>query len=87
MVTMAGLISKDTQVVITGDPHQLGPVIRNSQCFSSGNLFTNNGLGTSSQGPPVSLARHHILVILGGHNRSRAVESVLELWSWKQLLG
>lgn len=47
MVPLSGLVSHETQVVLAGDPHQLGPVIRNPQCFSSHNLFSNNGLDKS----------------------------------------
>ncbi|KAG0709982.1 putative helicase mov-10-B.1 [Chionoecetes opilio] len=47
MVPLASLVTKDTQVVLAGDPHQLGPVIRNPQCFSSHNLFQDNGLDKS----------------------------------------
>lgn len=47
IVPLAGIVTKACQVVLTGDPHQLGPVIRNSQCFSSGNLFSDNGLDKS----------------------------------------
>lgn len=45
LVPLAGIVAEDCQVVLTGDPHQLGPVIRNSQCYSSGTLFSDNGLG------------------------------------------
>uniref|UniRef100_A0A0P4W405 RNA helicase n=1 Tax=Scylla olivacea TaxID=85551 RepID=A0A0P4W405_SCYOL len=47
LVPLSGLVSKDTQVVLAGDPHQLGPVIRNPQCFSSHSLFKNYGLDKS----------------------------------------
>lgn len=47
MVPLAGVLAKDGQVVLAGDPYQLGPVIRNTQCFSSEKLFTNNGLDKS----------------------------------------
>ncbi|XP_042224254.1 putative helicase mov-10-B.1 isoform X2 [Homarus americanus] len=47
MVPLAGMLAKDSQVVLAGDPYQLGPVIRNSQCYSSEKLFSNNGLDKS----------------------------------------
>lgn len=47
VVALSGLSTRDTQVVLTGDPHQLGPVIRNPQCFSSYRLFNSNGLDKS----------------------------------------
>ncbi|XP_042873602.1 putative helicase mov-10-B.1 [Penaeus japonicus] len=48
MSALAGIIEKDSQVVLTGDPHQLGPVIRNTQCFSGDeSLFQKNGLDKS----------------------------------------
>nr|XP_053649516.1 putative helicase mov-10-B.1 isoform X2 [Cherax quadricarinatus] len=47
MVPLAGVLSKDGQVVLAGDPFQLGPVIRNTQCFSCEKLFFNNGLDKS----------------------------------------
>lgn len=46
MSALAGIVEKDAQVVLTGDPHQLGPVIRNTQCFTGDDsLFHRNGLG------------------------------------------
>ena len=45
LVPLSGLATKETQVVLAGDPHQLGPVIRNPQAFSAHNLFKKNGLG------------------------------------------
>lgn len=47
IAALAGIIENDGQVVLAGDPHQLGPVIRNQQCFSSGKHFSNNGLDKS----------------------------------------
>ncbi|MPC69617.1 putative helicase mov-10-B.1 [Portunus trituberculatus] len=47
LVPLSGLVGRDTQVVLAGDPHQLGPVIRNPQCFSSYSLFKNCGLDKS----------------------------------------
>lgn len=48
MSALAGIVEKEAQVVLTGDPHQLGPVIRNTQCFTGNeNLFHKNGLGMS----------------------------------------
>lgn len=47
IAALAGIIENDGQVVLAGDPYQLGPVIRNQQCFSSGKLFTSNGLDKS----------------------------------------
>ena len=45
MCALAGIIENSGQVVLAGDPYQLGAVIRNAQCFSSGKHFRNNGLG------------------------------------------
>ncbi|XP_037774050.1 putative helicase mov-10-B.1 [Penaeus monodon] len=48
MSALAGIVEKEAQVVLTGDPHQLGPVIRNTQCFTGNeNLFHKNGLDKS----------------------------------------
>lgn len=47
LVTLAGLAKKSTQVVLAGDPHQLGPVIRNTHVFSNNKLFQPNGLDKS----------------------------------------
>lgn len=48
MSALAGIVEKDAQVVLTGDPHQLGPVIRNTQCFTGDDsLFHRNGLDKS----------------------------------------
>ncbi|KAK3895504.1 hypothetical protein Pcinc_000785 [Petrolisthes cinctipes] len=47
LVALAGLANHKTQVVLAGDPHQLGPVIRNTQIFSENKLFSPNGLDKS----------------------------------------
>lgn len=47
LVALGGLVNKKSQVVLAGDPHQLGPVIRNTQVYSESKLFSPNGLGES----------------------------------------
>ncbi|KAK7067800.1 Helicase MOV-10, partial [Halocaridina rubra] len=46
LAAMAGIVEKG-QVVLAGDPYPLGPVIRNQRCFTTGKLFTKNGLDKS----------------------------------------
>ncbi|XP_045137252.1 putative helicase mov-10-B.1 [Portunus trituberculatus] len=62
LVPLSGLVGRDTQVVLAGDPHQLGPVIKNPQCLSFYSLFKNCGLGhiLSLSPPPPD---HHSLCV------------------------
>ncbi|XP_042861099.1 putative helicase mov-10-B.1 [Penaeus japonicus] len=47
LVGVCGVLGSDGQLVLSGDPHQLGPVIRNTLCYSDGFLFRGNGLDKS----------------------------------------
>ncbi|XP_047476876.1 putative helicase mov-10-B.1 [Penaeus chinensis] len=47
LVGVCGVLGTDGQLVLSGDPHQLGPVIRNTLCFSEGFLFRGKGLDKS----------------------------------------
>lgn len=47
LIAVCGTLGSDGQLVLSGDPHQLGPVIRNTLCFSEGFLFRGNGLDKS----------------------------------------
>lgn len=47
LVGVCGVLGRDSQLVLSGDPHQLGPVIRNTLCFSEGFLFRGKGLDKS----------------------------------------
>lgn len=49
LVGVCGVLGSDGQLVLSGDPHQLGPVIRNTLCYSDGFLFRGNGLGSFHQ--------------------------------------
>ncbi|CAL4141105.1 unnamed protein product, partial [Meganyctiphanes norvegica] len=47
VISLIGAITCDTHIVVAGDPHQLGPVIRNLDCFSTAKYFKGNGLDKS----------------------------------------
>ena len=45
LIPLVGLIGGNCNVVLAGDPYQLGPVIRNNVCLTGSQLFPNFGLG------------------------------------------
>ncbi|XP_063597696.1 putative helicase mov-10-B.1 [Penaeus indicus] len=47
LVGVCGVLGTDGQLVLSGDPHQLGPVIRNTLCYSDEFLFRGKGLDKS----------------------------------------
>lgn len=46
IVAIAGILPSSGRLILAGDPHQLGPMVRSIQATSGGLIFPKTGLGS-----------------------------------------